>query len=164
MKFERDYEDLLRLLNRHKVRYCIVGAFAVAFHALPRYTKDLDIFISTEAANAKKIIDALEDFGFKTLSLRFEDFRYAGNIVQLGHEPVRIDIVTSIDGCSFNEVWQSRAKGTFGRQKVHYIGLDALIRNTRASARKQDKSDLEILLRARKLKPHSAKRADGKKH
>ena len=98
MKVEKDYEDLLRLFNKHNVKYCIVGAFAVAFYARPRYTKDMDILIEPSSENARNILNALEDFGFGSLPLSEEDLTEPGQIIQLGYEPVRIDIITSIEG------------------------------------------------------------------
>lgn len=149
MKVEKDYEDILRLFNRHKVRYCIVGAFAVAFYAKPRYTKDLDILVSPDQRNGGKIVKALNEFGFGNLDLKKDDFIEEGKIIQLGYEPIRIDLLTSIEGCPFEEVWKRRKIGTYGKEKVLFIGLDELITNKRKLKRKQDQADLEILLRVR---------------
>ena len=150
MKFQRDYQDLLRLLNRHGVKYCIVGSFALAFYARPRFTKDLDIFVAADPVNAAKIIEALNDFGFSSLKLQAKDFMRKGRIVQLGYEPVRVDILTSIDGCVFDAVWRTRKTGCYGDQRAYFIGLESFIKNKKASNRLQDKADLEILLRIRK--------------
>ena len=96
MKTEKDYEEFLELLNKHNVRYCVIDAFAVAFHARPRYTKDIDIFVEPTTDNAKKLLIALDEFGFGSLNLAVNDFTTRGNIIQLGYEQVRIDIITSI--------------------------------------------------------------------
>ena len=152
MKVEKDYEDILGLFKKHKVRYCIIGAFAVAYYARPRYTKDLDLLVSTDLQNGERIVRALNEFGFKSLDLKKEDFHEEAKIIQLGYEPVRIDILTSIEGCSFEEVWKKRRIGTYGKEKVYFIGLEELITNKRKSKRKQDKVDLEILLRIRAKK------------
>lgn len=149
-RVEKDYEELLRLFNKHKVKYCIVGAFAVAFYAKPRYTKDMDIMIEPSVENAERIINALNEFGFRSLELSNEDFSKEGKIIQLGYEPVRVDILTSIEGCDFEEVWKNKIKGRYGKEWVYFIGLDELIKNKRISKRKQDKVDLEILLIAKK--------------
>lgn len=146
MKVEKDYEELLKLLNKNKVKYCIVGAYAVAFHAKPRYTKDMDIFIEPSEENGKRILKALNEFGFKELDLKEEDFTQKGIVIQLGYEPLRVDIVTSIEGCTFEEVWENKVKGHYGNEKVYFIGLNELIKNKKKSKRKQDKVDLEILL------------------
>lgn len=144
-KAEKDYEDLLRFLNKNKVKYCIVGAYAVAFYSRPRYTKDIDILIEPSPDNAHKIIKSLDDFGFKKSGLKESDLTTKGTIIQLGYEPVRIDIITSIEGCTFKEIWNNKTVGTYGKQKVYFIGRKELIKNKKALARKQDKADLEIL-------------------
>jgi len=136
VKTEKDYEEFLRLLNKHNVRYCIIGAFALAFHARPRYTKDMDILVETTADNAKRLLMALDEFGFGSLNLTVDDFLTKGNIVQLGYEPVRIDIITSIKGLEFADIWKSR---------ISYIDRQNLIRSKKLSNRPQDKADLELL-------------------
>ena len=148
MKTEQDYEELLRLFNKNKVRYCIIGAYAVAFYAKPRYTKDLDLFVEPDIENGKRILKALNEFGFKSLRLSEKDFAQKDKIIQLGYEPVRVDFVTSIQGCSFKQVWKNKITGFYGRQKVFFIGINELIKNKKISKRKQDQADLDILLLA----------------
>jgi len=152
MKTEKDYEELLKLFNKNRVRYCIIGAFAVAFYAKPRYTKDMDILVEPDIANARRIIKSLNEFGFKNVGLLESDFAGERKIIQLGYEPVRLDIITSIEGCSFKEAWKNKKVSRYGNQKVSFIGISQLIKNKKASKRKQDKVDLEILLKARKRK------------
>lgn len=150
MKTEKDFEELLKLFNKNKVRYCIVGAYAVAFYAEPRYTKDMDIFVEPDKDNARRIIKSLAEFGFKSLTLEEKDLIRKGKIIQLGYEPVRIDLITSIEGCDFKEVWKNRAVGTYGKQKALFIGFKELIKNKKKSGRKQDSVDISILMRKRK--------------
>jgi len=150
MKVEKDYEELLELFNRHKVKYCIVGAYAVAFYAKPRYTKDIDILVEPSIENAERIVKALVDFGFGSLDLTKKDFCQKGKIIQLGYEPVKVDIMTSLQGCNFKEVWKSKTLGTYGKQKVFFMGLDNMIKNKKVSRRKQDRIDLDLLLLAKK--------------
>jgi len=150
MRVEKDYEELLKLLNKNKVKYCVVGAYAVAFYATPRYTKDMDIFIKPSPENARRVIKALNEFGFKRLKLKEKDISTAGRIIQLGYEPIRVDIMTSIEGCSFEEVWKTKTPATYGKQKIFFIGIDKLLKNKRVSKRKQDKIDLDILLSAKR--------------
>ena len=145
MKTIKDYEELLKYFNKHKVKYCIVGAFAFAFHAQPRYTKDLDILVEATFENGQRIIKALDDFGFGSLKLSVVDFSKEKQVIQLGYEPVRIDLLTSIEGVDFTEVWKNRTTSSYGRQKVFFIGLNELIKNKNASARLQDKADIKIL-------------------
>ena len=152
MNVERDYEELLRLLNENKVQYCVVGAFSVAFYSRPRFSKDIDLLVKPTLENGKKIINALKEFGFGSLKLSAEDFIRKDAIIQLGYEPVRIDLMTSIEGCTFKEVWKTKKRGVYGRQKVFFIGLKELIKNKRVSARLQDKADLKLLLSSGKSK------------
>ena len=145
MVTEKDYEEFLKLLNKHDVKYCIIGAFAMAFHAEPRYTKDIDILVQASTKNAEKILLALDEFGFASLNLNAEDFSTGGNIIQLGYEPVRIDIITSIQDLDFNEIWQNRVQGSYGRQTVNFIDRENLIKSKKISNRPQDKADLAKL-------------------
>lgn len=149
MKVEKDYEELLKLFNKHKVKYCIIGAYAVAFYAKPRYTKDMDILVEPSIKNGQKIVNALNEFGFKSLNLSEKDFSLRGKIIQLGYEPVRVDIITSIQGFTFKQVWRNKALGTYGEEKVYIIGINELIKSKEISERKQDQVDLDILLSAR---------------
>lgn len=145
MMVEADYEDLLRSFNKHKVKFCIVGAYALAFHAQPRYTKDMDILIEATKENGAKIIKALKDFGFGSLKLSANDFTKEKQVLQLGYEPVRIDLITSAEGCTFKEIWQHKKPGKYGKTKVYFIGRNELIKNKKALGRLQDKADLELL-------------------
>ena len=141
----RDFEELFACLRRRKVRAVVVGAHALAYYARPRYTKDIDVFIEPSADNAERLLQALDDFGFGGLGLEVKDFATPGQIVQLGFEPNRIDLITAIDGVTFEEAWEGREEGTFGEQPVFYLGLSELRRNKRASGRTQDLADLEVL-------------------
>ncbi|MBI2215344.1 MAG: nucleotidyl transferase AbiEii/AbiGii toxin family protein [Acidobacteria bacterium] len=132
-------------MNAHRVRFVVVGAYAVAFHAKPRYTKDIDIFVATDAENARRLVAALEEFGFGSESFCANDFMHPGRIVQLGFPPSRIDLLTSIDGVTFEEAWTGRVEGHYGATEVWYLGRDELIRNKRDSGRPQDLIDLEWL-------------------
>jgi hypothetical protein len=146
---EHDFEEFLGLFNRHRVRYCIVGAFAVAFHARPRYTKDMDILVEPSIENGRKIVAALKAFGFGSLKLIPKDFARPGRFIQLGYEPVRIDLMTSIAGCAFEDVWKNRVRGTYGAQRVFFVGREELIRNKQTVDRRQDQADLGLLRPAR---------------
>jgi hypothetical protein len=145
MNIEKDYEELLKLLNKNKVKYCIVGAYAVAFYRKPRYTNDIDILVEPDIKNGEKIIKALNQFGFTNLQLSAKDFSRKGKIIQLGYEPVRIDILTSIEACSFNEIWKNKKRGIYGDVKIYFIGLRELIKNKKKVNRKQDQIDIHIL-------------------
>ena len=149
---ERDFVELLRLFNKHRVRYCIVGAYAVAFHARPRYTKDLDILVEPSITNGARIVKALKAFGFGSLKLTAGDFVRPGRFIQLGYEPLRVDLLTSFEGFTFEQVWRHRAVGRYGNVRTFFIGRDELIRNKELSGRHQDQADLE------RLRPSSARR------
>lgn len=142
---ERDFEELLGLFNKHRVRYCVIGAYAVAFHARPRYTKDLDILVEPSIANGRRLVRALKDFGFGQLKLTPGDFVQPGRFIQLGYEPVRVDLLTAIEGFTFEQVWRHRALGKYGKVRTSFIGRDELIRNKELSGRHQDQADLERL-------------------
>lgn len=150
MKVEKDYEEFLALLNKHKVKYLIIGAYAVAFYAKPRYTKDMDILIEPEEENVRKILTVLSEFGFGDLNISSEDLTQEGNIMQLGYEPIRIDLHTKLKGFSFDEVWENRVKGGYGSEKVNFLGLEDLIQNKKLSARPSDMVDISLLEKAKR--------------
>ena len=143
----KDFEELFASLNSRNVRAIIVGAYAVAFHAKPRYTKDVDVFIEPTVENVERLLAALSDFGFGGLGLHVSDFVPARGGVQLGVEPNRVDLITVIDGVTFAEAWSGRAAGKYGSQTVYYLGRAELIRNKRASGRPQDLADIDMLER-----------------
>jgi predicted nucleotidyltransferase len=143
----KDQRDFLVLLRQHGVRVLVVGAHALAFHAKPRYTKDIDLFIQATADNARRIVAAIDEFGLGALGISESDLAAEHLVVQLGVPPNRIDLMTSIDGLTFEDAWQTRVEGTFGGVPVFFIGKDALIRNKAASGRAQDLADLELLRR-----------------
>ena len=145
MRVEPDYEDMLKSLNLNEVRYCIIGSFALAFHAVPRYTKDMDILVEPTSENGNRIVAALNAFGFEELGLTADDFTEEGKIIPLGYEPVRIDLITSVSGVSFEAVWQDRVPGVYGRTPTHFISRNHLITTKRATGRPQDLLDIEML-------------------
>jgi hypothetical protein len=132
-------------LNAAKARYLLVGGYAVAFHAQPRFTKDLDVWTDPDAANAARVYEALRQFGAPLHELTASDLARLGTIFQIGVPPNRIDIVTAVDGVTFSEAWPGRAETTYGDQAVPVIGRRHLVQNKRASGRPQDLLDLEIL-------------------
>ena len=145
MEVQQDFRELLALLNKHKVEYVIVGAYALARHGAPRYTGDLDILVKPESPNGANILQALKEFGFGSLDLSKDDFREKGRVIQLGFPPIRIDIMTSITGISWEEAFDGSIEGGFGDLKVRYLGLKELISNKRALGRKKDLADLEAI-------------------
>jgi len=145
MAVQKDFRDLLELFNVHNVDYMIIGAHALAFHGAPRYTGDMDILVRADEKNAGRILRALQDFGFGSLQLEVADFSSPGKVVQLGFAPVRIDILTSITGVSWETAAAGRVRGTYGDVAVHYIGKTEFIANKRATGRLKDLADVEAL-------------------
>lgn len=142
---QQDFRDLLALFNAHEVDYVVVGAHALAFHGAPRFTGDLDVLVRPDPDNARRVLSALDEFGFGSLGLTAEDFAEPGNVVQLGVAPVRIDIITSLSGVSWDEVQSGRTTAEFGDQTVYYLGRQQLVLNKRAVGRKKDIADLEAI-------------------
>ncbi|MBI4689299.1 MAG: hypothetical protein HY754_03385 [Nitrospirae bacterium] len=145
MEVQQDFRDLLALFNTHKVDYIIVGAYALAYHGAPRYTGDIDIFVQPDTENAQRILSALEKFGFGSLGLTVEDFVAPGQVVQLGVAPVRVDIMSSLIGVSWEEAYLNRIAGYYGDINVYYIGKEQFIQNKRTLGRKKDIADLEAV-------------------
>jgi hypothetical protein len=145
MRLDQDFKEFIALLNEHEVRYLIVGGYAVAVHGHPRYTKDLDVWILTETGNAERLLLALEEFGFGSLGLTQGDFVTRDQVIQLGYPPNRIDILTSLEGVSFEDCYDSRATVELEGLLVPFISLDDLRKNKRALGRHQDLADLENL-------------------
>ncbi len=145
MELYHDFKELLELFNAQKVEYLIVGGYALAFHGAPRYTGDIDILIRPNAENARRVLTALDEFGFGSVGLTEEDFKILDKVVQLGVPPVRVDFMTSITGVSTEDVFSRCVKGKYGDIPVKYIGRGEFILNKRATGRKKDMSDLEAL-------------------
>lgn len=143
MNVNPDFSDFIDVLNRNEVEYVIVGAFALAFLGFPRATGDMDIWIRPAPSNVQALLRAIEDFGFKSLGVTQDDV-LSGKIVQMGYPPVRIDVITVLDGLTAEEIWESRQKGPFGSHAVHYLGKEAFIKNKRAAGRKKDLIDLDL--------------------
>jgi hypothetical protein len=146
----RDYEEFIASLNAHDVRYLIAGSHAVAFHSRPRATKDLDVYTEPEPENAARALAAIRSFfGGAELGYRVEDLTDPTTILQLGVEPVRIDLLTSLDGIpSFAAAWARRVDASYGPVPAHYLGLQDLISAKEAAGRPQDQADLDALRKA----------------
>ncbi|MBI1871549.1 MAG: nucleotidyl transferase AbiEii/AbiGii toxin family protein [Chlamydiae bacterium] len=145
MEVQPDFKDLLVLFNNNKVEYLLVGGYALAFHGAPRFTGDMDIFVKPDPQNAKCIINALTQFGFGSLDVSPLDFESPGKIVQLGVPPVRIDIITSTTGVSWEDAVSGKVDGKYGDIPVSYMGREEFISNKKAMGRKKDLADVEAL-------------------
>jgi len=145
MILNKDFKEFIELLNENKVKYLIVGGYAVGFHGHPRYTKDLDIWILTSEENSKNILNAIHQFGFSNVGLKSKDFLNPDEFVQLGYPPNRIDLVMSCDGIEFNECYNSKVDVEIEGTKISFINLENLKKNKKATGRIQDKADLDNL-------------------
>lgn len=145
MTMNQDFKELLAEFNARRVEYIIVGAHALAAHGHVRATQDLDIWVRPEPANAKRVIDALRAFGAPLHDLTEQDLSTPGLIFQVGVEPIRIDVLTVIDGVTFDEAWKDRVKSGFSGQPVSVLSKEHLIQNKLAAARPQDLADVERL-------------------
>jgi hypothetical protein len=145
MRLQRDLREFIELLNSGSVEYAIVGGWALAFHGRPRYTQDIDILIRTSPRNAMRLMIAIDRFGFGSLGLAANDFLTAGQVIQLGQPPNRIDLLTSLTGVSPEEVWPSIEPGELDGVPVFFLGRDALIKNKKATDRPRDRADVEEL-------------------
>ncbi|MGQ0573510.1 MAG: nucleotidyl transferase AbiEii/AbiGii toxin family protein [Pseudonocardia sp.] len=145
MELDRDFSEFIACCAAREVRFLVVGGYALAAHGHPRYTKDLDIWLRLDPDNARRLIDALADFGFGSLGLTVADFAEPGTVVQLGRAPKRIDLLTTIDGVTFEECWPVRVEIDIDGAAVPFIDVDHLVVNKRASGRTQDLADAETL-------------------
>lgn len=145
MNLNEDFREFIELLNAHEVRYLVVGGYAVSFHGHPRYTKDIDIWIELDAANAERVILALADFGFGELGIETSDFLVDDHIIQLGYPPNRIDIITSLEGVEFDTCYKQRSEASANNTIVNFINCEHLKQNKRATGRPQDLADVDHL-------------------
>lgn len=149
-----DFLDLLRALQVADARFMVVGAYAVGVHGRPRATKDLDVWVEASTANAPKVITALLSFGAPLMGLTAKEIETPGVGIQIGMEPLRIDVLTLISGPSFDEAWPTHIEAQFASDvRCPVIGLDMLIANKRAAGRLQDLADVEALIKIRSAKP-----------
>src|SRR6266550_3636358 len=146
----RDFRDLFAELNAAGAEFLLVGAHALAVHGHIRATKDLDVWVRPSESNARRVLTALTSFGAPTEKIAQADLTSEGTIIQIGVEPVRIDIITSIDGVEFAPAWNSRQSARFGDQDISVISRDHLVQNKRASGRTQDLADVEALEKLRR--------------
>jgi hypothetical protein len=142
-----DFRDLLSAFNEHGVDYLVVGAHALAAHGHVRATGDLDVWVRAEPANAARVMAALSAFGAPLKDLSADDLVTPGTIFQIGVAPIRIDVMTSIDGVGFDEAWAERLVARFADVPVPVLSATQLIRNKRSVGRPQDMADVDWLER-----------------
>jgi predicted nucleotidyltransferase len=143
-----DLRELIELLQSHQVEFLVVGAHALAFHALPRFTEDIDFFVRRTRENANKIRQALVEFGFPvTEDAEDRMAESPRGMIVLGRKPNQIDFLNFLDGVEFDTAWARRVRGRLGPVEVDYIGLADYIATKRASGRPKDNWDLAELER-----------------
>jgi Nucleotidyl transferase of unknown function (DUF2204) len=147
-----DFRDLLAAFNARGVEFLVVGAYALAAHGLVRATKDLDVWVRPETENAQRVLAALVAFGAPLHDLTADDLSQPGLIFQIGVEPIRIDVITRIDGVSFDEAWPDRVEARFGDQVVSVLSRHHLIENKTKAGRAQDLLDVKWLERTQPRK------------
>lgn len=158
MDVPRDWSEFISLLLRHRVKFLLIGAHALAVHGRPRATLDLDVFVEPSVANARLVGAALADFGFAASAEQWRHLAEPDRMMRLGREPLRIDILNQISGVRFATAWKNRVRGTFAGHRVSVLSLRDYRRNKRASGRPKDLLDLALLdeagrPRARRRRP-----------
>ena len=152
MILEKDFEDFVKLLNKYKVAYMIVGGYALALHGKPRHTGDLDIWIDISEDNAAKLVLVLHEFGMGSIGLEKQDFLKPGFMSQIGYPPLRIDILNGIDGVSFADAISNMQIIRLENDLIlNYIGLNDFLINKQASGRKQDLADIREIKKLRSM-------------
>lgn len=145
-----DWSAFLRALISRRTRFLLIGGHAVAAHAEPRHTEDLDVFVEPTLANARRLRAALVDFGFGSVAPSPAELSEPDKVFMLGRKPLRIDILTGIDGVSFARAWRGRVRLSFEDGTLNVIGRAELIANKKAAGRLKDRLDLELLGRYRR--------------
>lgn len=140
-----DFREFLKLLDKHSARYVVVGGYAMAIHGRPRYTGDLDIFVASDPANAHAVVNALHEFGFAVGDREEALLQQAHNIIELGNEPLKLQIMTSISGLKFDECFARRLATDVDGVQLPCISREDFIINKRAAHRPQDLADIQAL-------------------
>lgn len=140
-----DFTDLLKIFRKFKVKYLVIGGYAFIQYAEPRYTKDLDLWISTDRENAVSVFSALKSFGAPLTDLTEADFSEEGYFYQMGMPPMRVDILMGVPGLDFENAWKNRIEIDFDGLTVPFISKQDLILTKIASGRPQDLFDADLL-------------------
>lgn len=144
-QLNQDFREFIGLLESEAVQYLIVGGYAVGLHGFPRYTGDIDFFVAIHPLNAQKLLQVFDRFGFGEIGLGLDDFLEENFVVEIGREPRKIQVLTGIDGVSFNDCYQRRIELEDDGLKLKFIGKNDLLLNKSASGRPKDLIDLEQL-------------------
>jgi hypothetical protein len=144
-----DFLDFITLLEKKSVEYLVVGGYAVGFHGFPRYTGDIDFFVAVNETNAQRLLEVFQEFGFGEIGIEKQDFLKPSFIIEIGREPRKIQVLTGIDGVTFDECRKTAVEYDYLGQTMRFIGLEELLRNKKASGRSKDLIDAQELLRSR---------------
>lgn len=164
---DQNFLDLLQLFDQHRVRYLIIGGYAVSFYAEPRYTKDIDLWVECSLSNGRRIFKALEEFGAPLATISAQDFAVAGTAYTAGLPPLRFDILTKVSGGNFKSAFDKRRTVNIDKVPLHYVPIEELMKLKKSAGRPQDKLDLQKLKqfvplsRMGSKKPLKAKRSKG---
>jgi hypothetical protein len=151
-----DFRDLIAEFNAQRVEFLIVGAHALAAHGIVRATKDIDVWVRASKENAPRILRALRAFGAPLHDLSELDLQQPGVVFQIGVPPIRVDVLTSIDGVDFDSAWTARFETRFADQPAAVLSTEHLVQNKRAAGRLQDLADIEKLEQILRRKPTSS--------
>jgi hypothetical protein len=152
MSVSSDFKELLSAFNAARVRYLVVGAYAVMHHTEPRYTKDLDLWVEPSPANARRVLAALRAFGAPSAALDARDLCDPDVVYQIGVAPVRVDILSHVPGLRFATARANAVRSEYDGVRIRVLSLNDAIRAKRAAGRPQDDLDLARLERARRRK------------
>lgn len=141
----RDFKDFLKLLNSKRIEYLLIGGYAVGYYGYPRATADMDIWIAIGKENAKKVTEAIKEFGMDTPDLKESIFLEPGKIIRMGNPPLRIEVLTKISGVDFAKCYKRRKEILIDGIKVKVISFADLLQNKKVSGRHKDMNDLENL-------------------
>ncbi len=145
VELAHDFDEFFGSLTAYGVEFLVIGAYALAFHGVPRFTGDIDVFIRPTTENAARLLAALTDFGFPADQLRPEQLVEPDRILQMGVEPIQIHVMSDISGVTWDEAWAGRETGPCGTRDLSFIGRREFLRNKRASGRLKDLADIEAL-------------------
>lgn len=144
----QDFEDMLALLEKHGAKYLIVGGLAFIYHAKPRYTKDMDLWVDPSDDNTARVNQALAEFGSPTLL----SFGEPTQVVQIGLAPDRIDLIVDVGGTEFDDAWESRIVGSYGESQANWVDLDTLIEIKERIDDPKHQADARVLMEVKRLR------------
>lgn len=145
IRLPKDFSEFLKLLNLKQIEYLLIGGWAVGYYGYPRATGDMDIWVSRKFDNAQKLVDAFKEFGFDVPALSFDLFTKENQITRIGVPPLRIEVLTTISGVTFEECYPKRHIIEIDGIKINLINLEDLKKNKSAAKRFRDMDDLERL-------------------